>query len=75
MDNQGRRGPELKIDRVRRGLRQYTVAAAVGMPQTTLCAIENGRRPVSPDEADRIGQAIRLLGTATVGSASRDHGD
>ena len=54
-------GTDLKIERVRRGLRQYKVAAALDWPQTTLCNIESGRRTVSPEEAERIMNAIRQL--------------
>lgn len=56
-------GTDLKIERVRRGLRQFMVAAALGWPPTTLWSIEAGRRPVSPEEAERIMQAIRKLST------------
>ncbi len=66
-------GTSLKLERVRRGLRQYRVAAALGVPQTTLCAIENGRRPVTVAEAERIAEAIRRL--AAEGQLARRAGD
>ena len=37
-------GIEIKIARIRAGLRQYEVAARVGMPPSRLCEIECGRR-------------------------------
>jgi transcriptional regulator with XRE-family HTH domain len=54
-------GLEIKLARLRHGLRQYRVAAALGVPQTTLCAIENGKKLVSPERAEEIKQAIQRL--------------
>ncbi len=42
-------GLELKIARLRAGLKQYELAARVGIPPTQLCEIEMGRRELPPD--------------------------
>lgn len=52
------KGIRLKILRIRAGLRQYQVAAKVGIPATKLCEIEAGRRQPSYDLLQRILQAI-----------------
>ena len=56
---------ELKLERIRQGVPQYRLAAAIGVPQTTLCAWENGRRPLSPDQERIVRDALRdlVLGT------------
>ena len=54
-------GIDLKIARVRAGVRQFRVAAHLGITQSVLCAIENGRRPVTEQEAEAIARAIRRL--------------
>jgi len=53
------RGLELKITRIKAVLRQYEVAAKVGIPATKLCEIEAGRRKVSDELVKRILQAIK----------------
>jgi transcriptional regulator with XRE-family HTH domain len=63
-------GMALKLLRVRAGLRQYRVAQALGIPPSTLCDYENGRKPVPPRQGWRILEAIDLLtpgGAAGVG--------
>mgnify|MGYP001574223782 CR=1 FL=1 len=47
-------GLTLKILRIESGLRQYQVAAKVGIPPTKLCEIEAGRRKPSDDLLKRI---------------------
>lgn len=47
-------GLELKITRLRAGLKQYELAAKVGIAPTQLCEIETGRREVSPELLERI---------------------
>ncbi len=42
-------GLELKIARLRARLKQYELAAKVGIASTQLCEIETGRREVSPE--------------------------
>lgn len=51
-------GMEIKIARVRAGLRQYEVAESVGIPPSRLCEIEAGRRQPSPELLARILQVI-----------------
>ena len=48
------KGLDLKIARLRAGLRQYEVAARVGVTATKLCEIEGGRRSPSPELLERI---------------------
>jgi transcriptional regulator with XRE-family HTH domain len=55
---------ELKIERIRLGLPQYRVAAALGVPQTTLCAWENGRRPITPEQEQAVRDALHKLASA-----------
>jgi plasmid maintenance system antidote protein VapI len=62
------KGMSLKIDRVRRRLPQHRVAAALGIHPSALCAIENGRRSVTPEQADQIRQAMRRLAGAGRGA-------
>ncbi len=59
-------GIDLKLLRVRSGLRQYAVAQRLGIPPSTLCAIENGRRPLVPEQADRIATAIHAMAPASM---------
>lgn len=65
-------GTDIKVERVRLGLRQYIVAARLGVPQTTLCAIENGRRPVTHEEAISIREKLRELASQTTKVADDD---
>ena len=51
-------GLGLKIARLRAGLKQYELAAKVGIAPTQLCEIETGRREVPPDLLDRILEVI-----------------
>jgi len=52
-------GVELKIARIRAGLRQYEVAARVGILANRLSEIEAGRRRPSPELLERILQVIK----------------
>ena len=52
------KGLELKIARLRAGLKQYELAAKVGIAPTQLCEIETGRRELSPELLERI---IRVI--------------
>lgn len=56
------KGVDIRIARIRAGLKQYQVAAALKMPQTTLCEIETGKRAVPPVLAERILAIIQMLG-------------
>jgi transcriptional regulator with XRE-family HTH domain len=48
------KGLELKIARLRAGLKQYELAAKVGIAPTQLCEIETGRREVPAELLERI---------------------
>ena len=52
------KGLELKIARLRAGLKQYELAAKVGIAPTQLCEIETGRRELPPDLLQRILRVI-----------------
>jgi transcriptional regulator with XRE-family HTH domain len=54
-------GLDIKIARIRAGLRQYKVAAALGITQTVLSQIENEQRNVSQEQLEQITRAIRVL--------------
>ena len=55
----------IKVERTRLGVRQYRLAAALGVPQTTVCAWENGRRPMTSDQERRALEALRVLAQAS----------
>ena len=57
-------GMELRLLRVRAGLRQYRVAQELGIPPSVLCDYENGRRPVPAHHRERILAAIERLSLA-----------
>ena len=52
-------GIELKIMRIKEGLRQYQVADRVGIPANRLSEIESGRRQPSPELARRLVEVIQ----------------
>lgn len=52
-------GIKIKIARIRAGLRQYEVAASVGILANRLSEIEAGRRRPSPELLERILQVIK----------------
>lgn len=52
------RGLELKLRRIKVGLKQYEVAARVGISANRLCEIELGRRTGAPDLLARICKAL-----------------
>ena len=57
-DGANHSGLALKIARLQAGLKQYELAARVGIAPTQLCEIETGRREASPDLQDRILKVI-----------------
>lgn len=65
-------GTDLKIERVRLGLRQYRVAAALGIPATTLSKIENGQKQVSLVQLIAIHTVIRRIAQAEASTANDD---
>ncbi len=65
-------GLDLKIERIRRQLPQWKVAAAAGMTQSVLCAIENGRRPLTDHDAETIRRTIASLDDSTLPRAPHE---
>ena len=57
-EGRNNKGLELKIARLRAGLRQYELAARVGIAPTQLCEIETGRRELSPELLEQILRVI-----------------
>lgn len=51
-------GLELKLRRIRLGLKQYAVANRAGMSQTALCLMESGRAELSPEKVDVVLRAM-----------------
>jgi transcriptional regulator with XRE-family HTH domain len=67
-------GLDLKIARLRAGVRGYELARHVGMTESMLSRIETGRRAASPDElADLVAavDAIAANGRAPLAAGSR----
>ena len=56
---------ELKLSRIRAGLRQYRVAQELGISPSVLCAYENGQKLVPPRQGQRILAAIARLSLRT----------
>lgn len=52
-------GLEIKIARIRKGLRQWELASRVGLCQNTLSLIEAGRRRARPEVLEKIWKVIR----------------
>jgi transcriptional regulator with XRE-family HTH domain len=59
---------ELKLKRIRSGLRQYQVAAKVGIAPCHLSEIEAGRREADPELLQRILKVIEKTERAEHGS-------
>ncbi len=53
-------GIEIRIARIRSGLKQYQLAQAVGMRANQLSLIENNRASARPDELHKIRVALKL---------------
>lgn len=53
------KGVEIKIARIRAGLRQYEVAMSVGISPNRLSEIEAGKRRPSPELLELILQVIK----------------
>lgn len=54
-------GLDVKIERVRSGVKQYRLAAALGIPQSTLSKIEGGQQIVPRARLEEIVRVIREL--------------
>jgi predicted transcriptional regulator len=63
---------ELKLLRIRSGLRQYRVAQELGMAPSVLCDYESGRRPIPPWQGQRILAAIDRLSLSRGLEGGRD---
>ena len=65
-------GIEIKIARIRAGLKQYELAQRAGIREPELSMIETGRREPSPETAARIAEALETAGAepATAGTAT-----
>lgn len=55
------KGMELKIARIRAGLKQYELAQLVGISQNRLSLIELDRRQPSPELLERIREALAAV--------------
>jgi transcriptional regulator with XRE-family HTH domain len=53
-------GTELRIARIRVGLKQYEAAQQAGMRPNELSLIENGRASASPEQLARLSQVLGL---------------
>ena len=62
-------GIDLKVLRIRAGLRQWVVAQRAGINPSVLSLLENERRSLTPELAERIIAAIEELKD---GGAGRD---
>ena len=65
-------GMDLKVERVRLGLRQYRVAQALGVPATTIWQIESGRRHIPREQAIAIANTMRRLASRAQSQSSDD---
>jgi transcriptional regulator with XRE-family HTH domain len=64
-------GLDLKILRIRAGMRQYRVAAALGISQTVLSQVENGQRTVPPERLEDMARVVRDLAGKTTPEVAR----
>ncbi len=51
-------GIEIKIARIRAGVRAYELAQRLGLSESALSRIETGRKQPSPELAARIAEAL-----------------
>ena len=65
-------GVDIKVARIRAGLRQYRLAGALGISQTVLSQIENGQRIVPQERLEEIARAIRDVTAATASEVGSD---
>lgn len=57
-EDKERVGLELKIARIRKGIKQWELARQVGICQNTLSLIEQGRRKPAPELLRRLLEAL-----------------
>ena len=55
---------DLVCMRVRANLRQYEVAARLGIHPSVICDLERGRRPITPEIEQRTARALHEAGSA-----------
>jgi len=60
MGKQVNKGLELKILRLKAGIRQYELAAKLGIHPSRLSEIESGRRAPSPELVERLTQIVKV---------------
>jgi len=65
-------GVEMKVARIRAGLRQYEVAASVGMLPNRLSEIEAGRRRPTPELLERLSRVLKAKAMGRSGSQRKD---
>jgi transcriptional regulator with XRE-family HTH domain len=56
-------GIDIRIARIRAGLKQYELAQLAGIREPELSMIENGRKQASPEKAVRIAVALSSAGS------------
>lgn len=54
-------GIEIKVARIRRGLKQSEVAEATGVPQCVISRIENGQAEKNKEAAERLQRYLTEL--------------
>jgi len=64
-------GFEIKLRRMRHGIRQIELAQRLGIAPSTLSLIENGWKPVTDERAQEIASAIDGLASAQAGGQRR----
>lgn len=56
-------GIDIRIARIRAGMKQYELAQRAGIREPELSMIENGRKQASPEKAARIVAALETAGS------------
>jgi DNA-binding XRE family transcriptional regulator len=72
VDHESIRGQDLKIRRIRAGIRQYRIAQELGIAPTTMNDWENERKPIPPRQCARIIAAIERLSGYGMAGVSDD---
>jgi transcriptional regulator with XRE-family HTH domain len=67
-------GIDIRIARIRAGLKQYEVAQRAGLRPDQLSLIENNRAALTPETLARIGEALRLDKLARGPAVEERHG-
>jgi transcriptional regulator with XRE-family HTH domain len=63
-EERGMDGTEIRIARIRAGLKQYQLAQRADVREVELSLIENNRRQPTPDKLARIQAALREVADA-----------